>query len=155
MSLELKIKSKHLSVEAQIIRFEEHKLTRQIRWYAQTHRATGSNEEPNFAKFAPSAARQRLHEHRVRDVRRENRATFLARAYIAGAPYKTVEQRRKHQREFEFHQFIIPRIVNMVARYGTDKVPVKIFDRTRGVYIDNPELARITQAVIEWIETTE
>jgi hypothetical protein len=32
MSIELKIKSKHLSVEAKIIRFEEHKLTKQIKW---------------------------------------------------------------------------------------------------------------------------
>ncbi len=32
MSIELKVKSKHLSVEAQIIRFEENKLRKQIKW---------------------------------------------------------------------------------------------------------------------------
>lgn len=155
MSLELKIKSKHLGVEAQIIRFEEQKLSKQISWFSSTHRATGSNEPPKLTDFQPWWQHRSLHEHRVKDVRRENRATFLARAYIAGSPYLSVEQRRKPEREFEFRQFIVPRIVNMVARYGADKVPIKIYDRTKGSYVDNPELARIVAKVNEWIETTE
>lgn len=155
MSVELKIKSKHLSVEAQIIRFEEQKLQRQVRWFIDQHLASGSNGEPDLFLNKEHHQYKRLREHRIKDVRRENRATFLARAYIAGQEYKTVEAKRKPEREFEFHAFVLPRVVNMVAKYGADKVPVKIYDRTKGGYVDNPELARIKQAVTKWIETTE
>jgi hypothetical protein len=155
MSLELKIKSKHLGVEARIIRFEELKLKKQIVWYVRKHNETGSNEPASLLSFKPFHQRRSLYEHRIKDVRRENRATFLARAYIAGHSYKSVEAKRKPEREYEFRQFVVPRIVNMVARYGEDKVPVKIYDRTKGGYIDNPEIVRIKQAVTEWIETVE
>ena len=84
MSIELKIKSKHLSVEAKIIRFEEHKLTKQIKWLKE-HQQT---YETQFWK------RHSLNQHRKVDVRNENRATFLARAFIAGKPYSSVEQKR-------------------------------------------------------------
>lgn len=155
MSLELKIKSKHLSEEARIIRFEEHKLKHQIDWYIRKHKETGSNEPADLYEFKPYHQRRNLHEHRVKDVRRENRATFLARAYISGSSYINVEAKRKPEREFEFQQFILPRVVNMVAKYGTDKVPVKIYDRTKGGYVDNPELSRIKTAIVDWVETTK
>jgi len=35
MSIELKIKSKHLSLEAKVIKFEEAKLKKQIRWHSK------------------------------------------------------------------------------------------------------------------------
>jgi hypothetical protein len=152
MSLELKIKSKHLSEEARIIRFEEQKLAKQVRWYINQHKSTGSNEPAKLTDFKPHWQRLDLHEHRVKDVRRENRATFLARAYISGSTYNCVEAKRKPEREYEFRQFIVPRIVNMVAKYGADKVPIKIYDRTKGGYIDNPELSRIKKAVEAWTE---
>ncbi len=41
----------------------------------------------------------------------------------------------------------------MVAKYGADKVSVKIYDRAKGGYVDNPELYRIKQAVEAWITT--
>ena len=151
MSLELKIKSKHLSEEARIIRFEEHKLTKQVEWHQQQHKATGSNEPFKLYTCKPHRQRSSLREHRVKDVRRENRATFLARAYIAGTSYLSVEAKRKPEREFD--NFILPRVVNMVAKYGTDKVSVKIYDRTKGGYVDNPELSRIKKAVEAWVTT--
>jgi hypothetical protein len=154
MSLELKIKSKHLSEEARIIRFEEHKLGKQVRWYIRQHETTGANETLSLYKCKPHQQRSSLHEHRIKDVRRENRATFLARAYIAGQNYLDVEIKRKPEREYEFYQFIIPRIVNMVAKYGADKVPIKIYDRTKGGYIDNPELVKVTVAVKAWLGAT-
>jgi hypothetical protein len=153
MSLELKIKSKHLGEEARIIRFEEHKLTKQVAWHQRQHEATGSNEPLNLYTCKPHRQRNSLREHRVKDVRRENRATFLARAYIDGTSYLSVEAKRKSEREFEFYNFILPRVVNMVAKYGKDKVSVKIYDRTKGGYVDNPELSRIKQAVEAWIMT--
>lgn len=155
MSLELKIKSKHLSEEARIIRFEEHKLTKQVGWFIKQHNATGSNEPAKVYDCKAYWQRNGLREHRVKDVRRENRATFLARAYISGQNYVDVEIKRKPEREYEFHQFIIPRIVNMVAKYGADKVPIKIYDRTKGGYIDNPELVKVTVAVKAWLGTTD
>lgn len=153
MSLELKIKSKHLSEEARIIRFEENKLTKQVNWYQRQHEATGTNEPLNLYTCKPHRQRSSLREHRVKDVRRENRATFLARAYIAGHNYVSAEAKRKPEREFEFWSMVVPRVVNMVAKYGADKVSIKIYDRTKGGYVDNPELSRIKQAVEAWITT--
>jgi hypothetical protein len=153
MSLELKIKSKHLSEEARIIRFEEHKLFKQYQWALNNYRAAGNNDmypRWNDKAFMSYAS---LNKHRRHDVRNENRATFLARAYISGQNYLSVETKRKPEREFEFYNFIVPRIVNMVAKYGADKVPIKIYDRTKGGYIDNPELSKIKQAIEAWITT--
>ena len=44
MSIELKIKSKHLSEEARIIRFEEHKQLKQYQWALKKYSETGSND---------------------------------------------------------------------------------------------------------------
>lgn len=109
MSLELKVKSKHLSEEARIIRFEEHKLKRQKIWLKE-HQKDNSEIAAQW---------QSLNDHRRWDVRNENRATFLARAYIAGKSYAAVEQYRKPEREFDFNTYIIPRVVAMVNKYGT------------------------------------
>lgn len=106
MSIELKIKSKHLGLEAKVIKFEEAKLKRQIRWFCD--------------KLMPVDTKlgwklNSITNHRKFDVRNENRATFLARAYIAGVPYKTVEHKcidiakRNH--------YVLPRVVAMVNRY--------------------------------------
>lgn len=111
MSLELKIKSKHLSVEAQIIRFEEKKLLRQIKWLKEA-------QNPNRAAAAFSQWNS-LNSHRRRDVRFENRATFLARAFLSNKPYIEVEAKRSDDKEYDFRQFVIPRIVSMVNKYGT------------------------------------
>ncbi len=153
MSIELKIKSKLLGEEARIIRFEENKLSKQLRWFIVKHRATGANEQPKIYDCQAYWQHKSLHEHRVKDVRRENRATFLARAYISGKSYPSVEAKRKPEREYEFQNFVLPRIVNMVAKYGSDKVPIKIYDRTKGSYIDNPRLSQIKQAIEAWTTT--
>ena len=106
MSLELKIKSKHLSEEARIIRFEERKLKRQIKW-AKLRQLVCDPERSAWAS---------INHHRRWNVRNENRATFLARAYIDGRSYKEIEQTRKPENEFKFKQFIIPRIISMVNK---------------------------------------
>lgn len=150
-SLPLKIKSKHLGEEARIIRFEEHKLAKQIGWFIQQHNAAGANEPAKVYNCEAYWQRNSLRTHRVKDVRRENRATFLARAYIAGKPYASVEAKRKPEREFEFHAYVLPRVVAMVAKYGANKMPLKIYDRTKGGYIDNPALVSIKQQIEEWL----
>jgi len=150
MSIELKIKSKHLGVEAQIIRFEERKLKKQVRWYITDHKAAGNNEEVKLHNFTPFNQYTSLNRHRRWDVRNENRATFLARAYLAGKSYASVEHKRKPENEYTFYVYVLPRVVAMVAKYGTCKLPLKIYDRTKGGLVDNPELAKISEAIKAW-----
>lgn len=115
MSIELKVKSKHLSVEARIIRHEEVKLKRQIEWKKQNGQDQTVERDQWFS----------LNEHRRLDVRNENRATFLARAYIAGKSYKKVEQKRKEEREYMFYQKILPRVLALVKKYSNPNLDLK------------------------------
>lgn len=97
MSIELKVKSKHLTEEAKIIRFEERK-----------------QKARNKALF------WKLRDHRTWDVRNENRATFLARAYLAGRAYNTVEQNVYSRVKLE--NVILPRTLTMINKYGENKI---------------------------------
>lgn len=115
MSVELKIKSKHLSVEARIIRHEEVKLKRQIEWKKQNDQDRTVERNQWFS----------LNEHRRSDVRNENRATFLARAYIVGKSYKKVEKKRKEEREYMFYQKILPRVLTLVKKYSNPNLDLK------------------------------
>ena len=118
MSIELKIKSKHLSEEAKIIRFEERKLLKQYQWSLDEYHKAGHNDmyprwnDKAFLSFCS------LHNHRKWNVRNENRATYLARAYIAGIPYKTIEQKRNPDNEHTFQTFVLPRVFTMVTKYS-------------------------------------
>jgi hypothetical protein len=107
MSIELKIKSKHLSVESKIIRFEERKLKSQAKWLRSTQQ---SDDKIN-------SQRSKLHLHRTNEVRNENRATFLARAFIAGKKYSEVEKTRNPSKEYAFREQVIPRVHAMVKKY--------------------------------------
>ena len=110
MSIELKIKSKHLALEAGVIRFEEQKLKKQIRWFC------GKHMPHNHVEYKLN----QISSHRKWNVRNENRATFLARAFIAGRPYLSVEQSIKDPAVLEC--YIIPRVVAMVQRYHSRKI---------------------------------
>lgn len=100
MCIELKIKSKHLALEPGIIKFEERKLL----------------ERNGF----PNTKYNQLRWHRCWDVRNESRATHLARTFLAGKPYNSAEAKRSNNAMFE--AYIVPRIVVMVNKYGTNKV---------------------------------
>lgn len=106
MSIELKIKSKHLALEPAIIRKEEKKILKQIR--------------SGYCNDTAGALRkyESLHQHRKWNVRNEARATELARAFLIGKPYSEVEQKRKPENEFKFQHYIIPRIMAMVNKYN-------------------------------------
>lgn len=112
MSIELKIKSKHLSEEARIIRFEENKLKKQAQWL-RDHQMNDVSVHKDFLN---------LKQHRRWDVRNENRATFLARAYLEGKSYREVESKRKPENEYTFTAFVIPRVLTMVNKYGNVQV---------------------------------
>lgn len=108
MSLELKVKSKTLAEEARIIRREERKLKKQIEWAKIRQLVT----DPTRSVW------ESLNSHRRVVVRNEQRGTYLARAFIAGVPYKEVEQKRKPEYAYKFVNKIIPRVVSMVNKYG-------------------------------------
>jgi len=110
MSIKLKIKSKHLALEAGVIRFEEQKLKRQIEWL-KTHQ----KDEATFRSEWES-----LNSHRRFDVRNEARATYLARAYIEGRKYDTIEKHRKDNGTF--YSYVMPRVVSMVIKYKLGRV---------------------------------
>ena len=129
MSIELKIKSKHLSLEAQVIRFEENKLKKKIAWM-KIHQ-----KNDNFLH----KTRQSLNAHRRWDVRNENRATYLARAFIQGRPYTGVEKKRKDQGVF--NQYILPRVVSMVIKYKLKRIEK---------YMKQEDVKEVKNQIIEW-----
>jgi len=111
MSIELKIKSKHLGEEARIIRFEENRMKKRIK------------EIKNEAKIAELNGKiSSICEHRKIDVRNENRSTFLARAYIQGKTYHYAEKSRKNTDDYTFNCLILPRTLAMIQKYGTKEM---------------------------------
>jgi phosphoribosylanthranilate isomerase len=109
MSVELKIKSKHLSVESKIIRHEEIKTKWRIHDLKQLNKPVDKLEN----------TRHSIYLHRVYDVRFEARATYLARAYIKGIPYYVVETNpRRKEYESHFNLKVLPRVAEMATKYG-------------------------------------
>ena len=87
MSIELKIKSKHLALEPAIIKKEEEKLKLRAKYY---------REKQEFGKANVLEYKlNSLVSHRKTIVRDEARATYLARAYIAGKNYSDIERNCK------------------------------------------------------------
>jgi hypothetical protein len=125
MSVELKIKNKHLAEESRIIRFEEQKELKKARWTQKEYLAKGNSLPNNWLdryhlNQSWFGTYYTINSHRRHDVRNENRATSLARAYLAGVGYNIVEHKRKPENEMNFRLNIIPRVVKMVNKYGRD-----------------------------------
>ena len=133
MSVELKIKSKHLALEPAIIRKEENRLRRKIRW-ARLHQ---KNEEEVKAICTLNS----FCSHRRWDVRNESRATYLARAYIEGREYQSVEKSRKEEAVFRI--YILPRVVSMVIKYKLGKVEK---------YMKPDDVKAIRDEILKWSE---
>mgnify|MGYP003488840732 CR=1 FL=1 len=155
MSIELKIKTKHLSEEAKIIRFEERKQLLQSRWYINNQKEAGNNSSSQEIATKQQILYRSINQHRRWDVRNENRATFLARAYIAGKAYNEVEQRRKPENEYKFTAKIIPRVVAMVEKYGAQRAPQVRMERKDAPgrsYFDNDPafMVKLKDSIIEW-----
>lgn len=117
MSIELKIKSKSLSEEAKIIRKEENIIRNQVIWLQDN----SSNDTALIDKLRYKRAS--LTDHRKYDVRNENRATYLARAFLNGDEYSSVEQKRSPHKEHNFQLLILKRVLTMINKYGN-----KIYD---------------------------
>lgn len=110
MTIELKIKNKHLTEEARIIRWEERKLKAQAKWLRLNQR----DDKEVHAKFMS------LQGHRKWEVRNEQRATFLARAFMNGTPYLSVES--KCHETYKRDTYIAKRVATMVNKYGSKTV---------------------------------
>jgi hypothetical protein len=147
MSIELKIKSKHLSEEAKIIRFEERKLFKQYQWALNNYRAAGNNDMYPRWNDKAFMSYTSLNNHRRWDVCNENRATFLARAYIAGVSYKSVEQKRKEENEVTFQKFVLPRVFSMVVKYNKKDHGDWEWDKTNNRYVATKQLK---DKIIAW-----
>lgn len=142
MTVELKIKSKHLALEPSIIRHEERKLRKQIR--------ANRNYQDNKTADQLHAKWYSLYTHRKWDVRNEARATHLARAYLAGKSYKSVEKTCYDNDLLK--NVIVPRIVSMVMKYGP-KAYFKIWDKDqkKALYKSN-EVIEVKDEILAWIE---
>ena len=101
MSLELKIKSKHLGEEAKIIRFEERKLLKRAKYLIARDGDRRFYRDDETGKWVTTELDKVFHphwkllSHRTEDVRNENRATFLARAVLKGQKFTDVERSTK------------------------------------------------------------
>lgn len=149
MSVELKIKSKHLSEEAKIIRFEERKLLKGMDYRRRKHNEAGNNTEYKVWDDKNWSDYYSLSTHRKWDVRNENRATYLARAYIAGVSYKTVEQKRRPDNEDKFQRTILPRVFAMVVKYGPRKDGDWEWDKVKQRYAATKQLK---DKIVAWCE---
>ena len=152
MSVELKVKSKHLSEEARIIKFEERKQLKQYRWAEAQYRATGMNgmyprwDDKTFKTYCS------LNHHRKWDVRNENRATFLARAYLAGKDYKTVEH--KCNDHAVLRCYILPRLCEMVNKYGpaSQKLSKKWSSERKRYEYEPVAWKEFEKKILTWLE---
>ena len=94
-SIKLKVKALSLAEEARIIR----------RLEKDCYDLYGHNE---------------IRDHRIQDVRREARATNLARAFLSGKYYRQIENKRKPENWVEFEK-VKKRLINIVRKYGDFK----------------------------------
>ena len=155
MSIELKIKAKHLALEPAIIRKEEQKLKKQFQWFKQKHQITDVSlwviydKHPELYKL--HSKRYSLENHRKTVVRNASRATHLARAYIAGMPYSRVEKKCKD--ETVLNAIILPEVFRMVAKYGNKPIH-KVWNREKNMMTyKEAEEKELKEAIKKWLET--
>lgn len=127
MSIELKIKSKHLSLEAKVIRFEERKLAKQLHWMDKHDMRNETtryvSKDPYWSVVNKLAS---ITHHRKYDVCNENRATFLARCFLSGKSYSYAEKSRRSEKEWIFQNKVLPRVLEMIKKYGPYEIRKQI-----------------------------
>lgn len=103
----LKIKLKSLAEEAKIIRKEEEK--------------TKHSRRPEVQDLS-----REMHDHRVKDLRLESRATGLAYGFIRGKKYRDIEPRsdfgNSAQDVVMAWGMMEPKIHAMICKYGRQKI---------------------------------
>lgn len=119
MSIELKIKTKHLSSESKIIRKEELKLKKQIR-STNKYAKDGEFTEEQMKVFRQKARDrisqlQNIQTHRVNKLRGEARCTHLAYGFVKGVPYRAMEDKETTKSEPNWSN-----VQRMVERYSDE-----------------------------------
>lgn len=111
---ELKVKVKSLAAEASIIRIEERKAKRSLRW--------ANRQEPKDQQQAYAAwiARNSLNGHRRGPLRSEQRHSLLAYGFLRGRKYLTLEHRCRDGNEPDWD-----RVKQLVGRFGGDKAGIR------------------------------
>ncbi len=152
MSIELKIKAKHLALEPAIIRREEQKLKKQFAWFKQKHQITENDFTQIFLNhrelYNIHSKRYSLEHHRKTVVRNASRSTHLARAYIAGMSYDRVEKKRED--ELLFKHVILPEVFRMVAKYSAKPLQKKYNRETKITDYDTVEKENLMNAINKW-----
>lgn len=95
--VELKMKAVSLAAEVRLIRREERKHEKSaswcVRWLSQTGNMKAANRADILQQRKDSArVVDSLRYHRKIELRSEQRSTHLARAYLRGVPYRSVER---------------------------------------------------------------
>ena len=152
MSIELKIKAKHLALEPAIIRREKQKLKKQFAWFKQKHQITENDFTQIFLNhrelYNIHSKRYSLEHHRKTVVRNASRSTHLARAYIAGMSYDRVEKKRED--ELLFKHVILPEVFRMVAKYSAKPLQKKYNRETKITDYDTVEKENLMNAINKW-----
>lgn len=146
MSIELKIKAKHLALEPAIIRHEENKLLKTRKRFEKYGFDKLPWDDPRYKAYLRTTyTRDKIHSHRILDVRNEARATHLARAYLDNMPYKAVEGKRKLpiEDDYQFRCEVIPRVIDMVNKYNRlRKEPEDFQNKYWNKYISKEEVCK-------------
>lgn len=121
--IELKIKAKHLALEPAIIKKEEKKLSKFSEGWLTDNSPIGKR------KFDAMVKARELHNHRIMKLRVEARGTELARAFLAGKAYSTVEAKRKPEKEYEF-QKACQRAKKIIWNYGEYRFHINHTEKT-------------------------
>ena len=154
MSIQLKIKSKHLALEPAIIRHEERKLRKQIDWYITKHQISIHGVDWfDVYKNHPDLStlyvkHSNLVSHRTVNVREESRATYLARAYIKGMPYKTVEGNCNDKLPVK----VMESLIRMVIRYGNVRYKNEIDRSERTFKVTKTAEEAAKEDILKWLE---
>lgn len=131
MTIELKIKAKHLALEPAIIRREEKKLASQIKYMMEkfgvtivTWKMFESDHEHERKLCRLMTKLGELESHRKSkdkgSLKSEARATHIARAYLSGKSFSSCEANRKTDTESNSRLYyaILPRVNAMIQKYG-------------------------------------
>lgn len=115
----LKVKAKSLAEEAKIIRREEQKMLK-------NHQKYHDHTKCDRWNIGECDWYGSLHWHRTWDVRQEARATHLARAFLMGKDYSTVEAKTNDPYAL---QVALSRAATIAFKYGDSELHLKYRDR--------------------------
>lgn len=136
--IKLKIKAKFLAEEAKIIKKEEQKLLRRIKSYY---------DDVEFRDYAD------IHLHRMDVVKTESRATHIARTFLAGKPFNTIEvpsnwySKICHGRQERL--FVLEKVARMLYAYHPEVTAQIDSARPTGAYGSPERRAAVSKLVKE------